>query len=163
MGSLLPLIPFLWLLLEIAGFVIVGRAIGVLATLALVVLGAFIGSALLRLQGFLLLRRLQTSLAAGEPPAAGVIDAAAFALAGLLLIIPGFFGDLVALVLMLGPVRRWIARWIQFRLSRDGSIRFGRGGGGGRQGPDPTIIEGEFTTLDEDPPREPRDRLPPRR
>lgn len=151
MVPFLPLLPFFWLLLEVAGFVIVGRAIGLLATLALVVLGAFVGSALLRLQGVLLLRRLQSSLAAGEPPAAGMVDAACLALAGVLLIIPGFAGDIVAFLLLLPPVRRILLRWIEFRMARDGSIVFGRGGGGGGRSSRTTIIDGEFTTLDDDP------------
>ena len=60
----LPLVLFLIApLIEIASFIIVGQAIGVLPTLALIVLSAVAGVALLRFQGAGILRRLQSGAA----------------------------------------------------------------------------------------------------
>ena len=62
--SMLPVFALLLPLAEIASFVIVGRAVGLAATLALVLLGFVIGSFLLRRQGISILRRMRRWLAA---------------------------------------------------------------------------------------------------
>jgi len=95
-------------LIEIALFIVVGRAIGLLPTLALVVLAALAGALLLRQQGLEAVNRLRTNMSAGTIPGRTMFDAMLIGLAGLLLIIPGFFGDAVALVLLLPPVRERI-------------------------------------------------------
>ena len=101
-------------LAEIAGFILVGRAIGVLATLALVVLSTLVGLMLLRAQRV----RVSAALRGGmrdmtAPRLLG--DAAYKSLAGVLLLIPGFVTDAVGLLLLLPPVRALIrlviGRW----------------------------------------------------
>ncbi len=95
-------------LIEIALFIVVGRAIGLLPTLALVVLAALAGILLLRRQGLDVVNRLRSNMSAGTIPGRTMFDTMLIGLAGILLIIPGFFGDAVALVLLLPPVREWM-------------------------------------------------------
>ena len=52
-------------LLEIAGFVVVGGALGVLPTLALVIATSIAGSLMLRVQGFGTLSRIRRMLEVG--------------------------------------------------------------------------------------------------
>ncbi|KGM30240.1 FxsA family protein, partial [Inquilinus limosus] len=101
--ALLLLVP---VLAEITVFIVVGRWIGVLATLLLFIAIGVIGTLLLKRQGMRALREMQAALARGEPPAEPVAHAALLVLAGLLLIFPGFLSDLMALPLLLPPVRR---------------------------------------------------------
>ncbi len=69
-------------LTEIAVFIEVGEALGLLPTLAIVVLTAVFGAALLRRQGLHTLRRAEASLARGEAPLAEVFDGVCLLLAG---------------------------------------------------------------------------------
>lgn len=103
---LIPLLLLAFVLLEIAGFIIVGRAIGIAATLGLVLLAAVAGIALLRGQGFGVMRRIREDVNAGVMPGAALADGAMILLAGILLIIPGFVSDVIGLLLFVPAVRR---------------------------------------------------------
>src|SRR5690606_5670893 len=92
-------------LLEIAMFIVVGRAIGVFPTLALIILAAIAGGLLLRQQGLSVLNRMRTNMNSGTLPGQTLFEGMLMAVAALLLIIPGFLGDIIALVLLTPPVR----------------------------------------------------------
>ncbi|TGT35721.1 membrane protein FxsA, partial [Mesorhizobium sp. M4B.F.Ca.ET.169.01.1.1] len=66
--SLFPLFLLLLPLAEIAGFVVVGREIGALATVGLVILSSVAGSLLLRHQGFGVMTRVRAEMDAGHDP-----------------------------------------------------------------------------------------------
>ena len=93
-------------LVEIAGFVVVGERIGVLATLGLTVAGAALGLAVLSRGPDRLAERARRAMACEAPPVAEALDGLAVALAGMLLIVPGFVTDLAGLLLLVPPVRR---------------------------------------------------------
>lgn len=110
---MLRFIPILFLalpLIEIALFIVVGRAIGVLPTLGLVILAVFVGGFILRQQGISVLNRMRSNMQTGTLPGQTLFDGMVLAVAAVLLIIPGFFGDIVALLLLLPPVRGWLYR-----------------------------------------------------
>lgn len=132
-SSLIALLLFAMPFVEIAGFVIVGSHIGVLATLALVVFGGMLGFFLLRVQSFGLLQKIRAEAAAGRIPDRELVHGAMLVLAAILLIIPGFVTDICGLLLFIPPVRDLVWRY----LSRSGVIvtaggmRYGRGFGAG--------------------------------
>ncbi|MBE7732624.1 FxsA family protein [Devosia faecipullorum] len=95
-------------LLEIALFIVVGRAIGLLPTLALVILSALAGGLVLRRQGLDVVARLRSNVSAGTIPGRAVFDTMLIGLAGLLLFLPGFFSDVLGLGLLLPPLRDWM-------------------------------------------------------
>ncbi len=97
-------LPFI----EIAGFVIVGQEIGVLPTLGLVILTAILGFSLLRRQGLSLLNQMKAESAAGRMPQKEIIHGTLLIFAGILLIIPGFFTDIIGLLLFIPLIREWI-------------------------------------------------------
>lgn len=92
-------------LAEIATFVLVGKAIGVLATLALVLAGMVTGAILLRRAGMATLLRVRAEAAAGRAPVRPLLDGAVGAAAALLIMLPGFITDLLGLLLLM-PVTR---------------------------------------------------------
>jgi UPF0716 protein FxsA len=98
---LLLALPFL----EIAGFVIVGSKIGVLATLGLVILSIFLGVFLLRVQGFGLIQRIRSETAAGRTPGRELVHGVMLIVAAFLLIVPGFITDIIGLLLFIPAVR----------------------------------------------------------
>lgn len=103
-------------LVEIALFIIVGNAIGLWATLGVVLLAGFVGALALRWQGLSTVSRLRSSINGGQLPAQSVADAMMIGLAGVLLIVPGFFSDIVALLLLLPPVRAGIYSFLRSRV-----------------------------------------------
>lgn len=112
------LLPFLLALplAEIAGFVLVGRAVGVWATLALVILTSLLGVLILRRQGLQMLRGLSAEGQQGRLPGEAVVDGAMIVVAGLLLLMPGFVTDIIGLALFLPPVRHLLWRTIGKRV-----------------------------------------------
>ena len=105
---ILPLFLLLLPLLEIACFIVVGRRIGLMPTLGLVVLSGVAGIVLMRGQGFGVLARLRQSGQEGRAPGKEMLDAAMIMIAGILLLIPGFLTDIVGLALFLPPVRAFL-------------------------------------------------------
>jgi UPF0716 protein FxsA len=130
-------------LIEIAGFVWIGPYLGVAPTIAFVVLSALLGMSLLRTQGVATLMRLRASLAAGETPVPTAIDGACRIAAGILLIVPGFFSDALALLLLLPPVRGVVVRAVMKHVRPvSGGLWTARFGG--ERPPPSGTIEGEF-------------------
>jgi len=137
----LVLVLFLLLpLAEIAVFVRIGGVLGIIPTLALVLLSAFGGLAIIRAQGLATLRRVRVALDCGELPAADLFDGACLVMAGVLLIVPGFITDSIALLVLLPPVRTALRR-------RLGGWLVGRRAD---RHPPMVVIEGEFTEMDDD-------------
>ena len=134
-------------IIEIAVFIEVGDVIGLWPTLAIVVLTAMAGTALLRAQGLATYAAAQQSLARGEFPVREVFDGACLLFAGALLLTPGFVTDGVGMALFLPPVRRMIGRWLmargQFQVHT--SMNPGR-----RHDPGDGVVEGEFHEVDGD-------------
>jgi UPF0716 protein FxsA len=128
------LLPFL----EIAGFVWLGGKLGIALTLLWVIGAMVAGLALLRHTGLQAVGRLRAALAEGREPGHSIIDAACFAAAGILLILPGFVSDALAFILMLPITRHWLLR----RTAAHFEARVYRATG---------TVQGEFTVLpDED-------------
>jgi UPF0716 protein FxsA len=97
-------------LVELAVIIKVGGAIGVLNTLALLILLSVVGGWLVKWQGIAVLRRVQASLTAGQMPGNELIDGLLVLVAGALLLAPGFVSDALGLALLFPPVRAVVRR-----------------------------------------------------
>ena len=135
-----PLLILLLPILEIAGFIVVGDAIGVLPTIGLVVVTAVVGVMLVRREGLRLLREIQIDLDAGRVPADKLVAGAALALAGLLFLMPGFLTDIAAVLLILPPVRKALGAWIRRHAVVTTSTWRTAAGRPGR-GPQPGVVD----------------------
>jgi UPF0716 protein FxsA len=101
----------LWLflaapLIELWFMIHVGGALGALPTIALLITAGAVGMSLLRQQSFNTLLRVDQRLQMGEMPAVEILEGFGLTLAGVLLIIPGFITDLLAIPLLIPPLRR---------------------------------------------------------
>lgn len=114
--SIIAILLLLLPLLEIAGFVFVGRHIGIGYTLLLVVASMVVGMIVLRRQGFKALTRLRQRDLPRDMPAERFFGTALVLLAGLLLIVPGFFTDVIGLFLLVPFCRRLIAGHLASRV-----------------------------------------------
>ncbi|RWC39912.1 MAG: membrane protein FxsA [Mesorhizobium sp.] len=129
--SFLPLFLLALPLLEIAGFVVVGRQVGALATVGLVLASGIAGALLLRHQGFGVMTRIRAEMDAGRDPSGQLAHGAMIVLAAILLIIPGFITDIIGLLLFLPPVRDLAWRALKSRVVL--ATNFSTGGFRGRQ------------------------------
>ena len=116
MGRILFVVFLAVPLIEIAFFVLIGNAIGLWPTLAGVLLTAVIGSLVLRWQGLSLLNEIRSTVGQGRVPARAIADAMMVAVAGLLLLLPGYFSDLIGILLLLPPVRALLYRFLASRV-----------------------------------------------
>jgi UPF0716 protein FxsA len=111
--------------LEIWVLVLVGHAIGILGLLGLLVVSALVGAWALKREGRRSLEDLGRAVRSGRPAEAEVAGGMYLALAGVLLVVPGMLSTLAALVLLVPPVRRALARRAAARAVRAGSARMG--------------------------------------
>lgn len=113
--------------IEIALFIEIGGWIGLWPTIGVVIMTAFAGTTLLRLQGLAVLQRVQESVARNEIPVEEVFTGLCLLVAGALLLTPGFFTDALGF-LMFVPSFREIARmgvwrWLAQRVAPASAIR----------------------------------------
>ncbi len=134
--SLLPLVLLVVPLSEIGVFILVGSQIGVLATLALVVVTAIIGTILLRVQGLGVLTRIQATLQENRVPGRDLVHGVMILVAGLLLLTPGFVTDSLGFILFVPAVRE--AGW---RFLRERIVVRPMAAPAGRQHSDPDVID----------------------
>ena len=126
--------------LEIAIFVLVGDAVGILTALLLFFGAGILGAALVRHQGFGLLTRLKSALDRGLMPVDEMFDGACLMAAGMLFFLPGFLSDIIAFALLVPMVRVHLRTFLTRRYGVEG----------GAVNPDTGVIEGEFVRVRED-------------
>ncbi len=105
MGLLLLILFIALPIAEIYVIIQVGEWLGVLPTLAILILDGFVGAALARSQGRAAWARFNLALAEGRLPARETFDGAMIILGGALLLAPGFITDTIGLLLLLPPTR----------------------------------------------------------
>lgn len=107
---LLPLllIPFL----ELSLMIVIGDEIGAFAVILWVIAMVFVGANLLRHLGASGMLKVAQSMRAGQLPAATIAESLVKALGAVLLIIPGFITDALALLCFIPVFRRLLfKRW----------------------------------------------------
>ena len=97
-------------IIEIAIFITVGSNIGILNTIAIILLTAMIGIYFVRRQGLSLLFSAQRNMAQGIMPTEEIKGGIFLLISGLLLITPGFFTDCVGFLMFLKPVQNFISQ-----------------------------------------------------
>ncbi|WP_345842087.1 FxsA family protein [Shewanella algae] len=101
---------------ELSVLIRVGEVLGSWNTVALVILTAVVGVSLVRSQGLSTLMSVQKKLAAGEAPGQEIVEGMMLAMAGILLLIPGFVTDLIGLILLTPITRAPLARYFYQRM-----------------------------------------------
>ena len=137
---ILPLILFLFIaipLLEIYLLIEVGDVIGALATVLAVVFTAVLGVSMIRIQGFSTLQKAQLSMNQGRLPAMEMFEGMLLFFAAVCLLIPGFFTDTVGFLLLIPPLRAFLASHLLG--SAQLKAQFHRSGG--------NYFEGEYEDL----------------
>jgi UPF0716 protein FxsA len=107
MRLFLALLPWL----ELFTLIELGIKTSALAALGYVLFTLLLGLAILQRQGQGMFERLRESQQGRVIGPQLLLDDMALGLAGLLLMIPGLISDFAALIVIIGPLRRRLARW----------------------------------------------------
>ena len=95
-------------LIEIAIFISLGSEIGILNTIAIILITALVGIFLVRRQGINLLFSAQRNMSQGIMPTEEIKGGIFLLISGLLLITPGFFTDCIGFAMFLKPVQNFV-------------------------------------------------------
>lgn len=108
--------------LEIWGLIQAGKWIGAWQTFALILLTGCVGAYLAKREGYKVLKDVRERLQSGDTPGIAMLDGVCVFAGGLFLLIPGFFTDVLGLLLLLPPTRRMfrnsLLNWLRKAVSR---------------------------------------------
>jgi UPF0716 protein FxsA len=105
-------------LIELVLLIRIGQWIGLLPTIAMVVLTGFVGALLARREGLRTLWQIRSDLAAGRFPVGRLLDGVLILVAGALLLTPGVLTDVLGLSLLVPTVRQSVKRLVGDRVRR---------------------------------------------
>lgn len=110
MGLIIVLVLFIAApILELYVMIQVGSQIGVLWTIAALLGISVVGTWLAKREGFRIMRSFVETSRRGETPSREMVEGVCVVVAGLFLLVPGFIGDVIGVLLLLPPVRALVA------------------------------------------------------
>jgi len=122
----LLLIP-LFLIFEIALSISVANLIGAWPTVIWLILAVVLGINLLRIQGPASMMRATEDMRRGGQPGQALVDGLFNSFAAILLIVPGFLSDLLALLILIVPLRRLLLQRFMARIVTQAQFQQGFG------------------------------------
>ena len=117
MNMLFLLIIFIPII-EIYLFIKIGSQIGALTTISLIFLTAFVGVLYARYEGFNTLKSGMSQIIRNELPIYEIVSGTALAFAALLLILPGFATDVLGLLIIFPPTRKFFLKNVSKNYSK---------------------------------------------
>ena len=101
---------------EIYILIAIGGQIGILTSIGLVILTGIVGASLARSQGLQTLGRIRDSFQQGVVPGEELLNALLIAIAGIVLLTPGFLTDAAGLFLLIPATRTLCREWLKRRI-----------------------------------------------
>jgi len=111
-------------LIELYLLVSMGRIVGPIPTIGLVILTGFWGAHLARSQGHSILARMQKEIQAGRVPAGELIEGVLVLIGGIVLLTPGLLTDLAGFALMMPGIRRYVRNRLRKRFAAKAKMHF---------------------------------------
>lgn len=102
-------------IIEMALLIEIGKLIGTLQTIAIIVITGIVGASLAKSQGMHVLRNIKDSLQVGELPHNHLIEGLLILIGGALLITPGILTDATGFILVIPWTRRLIREKLKNR------------------------------------------------
>lgn len=90
----------------------VGKRIGSLTTIGLIILTGIIGAYLVKSQGFMILKKIQNDLNEGIIPGDSLIQGAIILAGGIFLLTPGFVTDIIGFIFLIPVSRRVVKKYL---------------------------------------------------
>ena len=104
----------LYLLIE------VGKRIGTLNTISIIIFTGILGAYLVKHQGFMILRKIQNDLNEGTIPEDSLIQGAIILTGGILLLTPGFATDIAGFIFLIPVsrkvVKKYLLKWLKGKI-----------------------------------------------
>ena len=125
MGPMVGVLALVFLLVPLAELYViiqVGQAFGALNTIGLLILISAAGAWLAKREGMGVWRRFQRQVESGAVPGREIADGVMILFAAALLMTPGFLTDLLAISLLLPPVRAGVRTLVLRRAARRAGI-----------------------------------------
>lgn len=102
---------------ELAILILLGRAIDLLPTLAIIVVTGIVGAALAKRQGQKTLQQIQHQLNLGALPGDALIEGVLILISGAFLLTPGLITDTTGMLLLIPPIRRRVRERVKRELT----------------------------------------------
>lgn len=137
-------------IVEMVVLIEVGSIVGVLNTILLVLLTAVIGVSLLKKQGLATLMTAHQKMQTGQMPVSEIAQGLMLAVAGALLLTPGFVTDTIGFLLLTPVVRLWLAKSLAKALVKQGNVYYQQSNYSYQyreSQTDDNVIDGEFQDL----------------
>ena len=90
----------------------VGKKIGSLTTIGIIILTGIIGAYLVKGQGFMILKKIQKDLNEGIMPGDSLIQGAIILAGGIFLLTPGFVTDIIGFIFLIPVSRRVVKKYL---------------------------------------------------
>lgn len=90
----------------------VGKKIGSLTTIGVIILTGIIGAYLVKDQGFMILKKIQNDLNEGIMPGDSLIQGAIILAGGIFLLTPGFVTDIIGFIFLMPVSRRVVKKYL---------------------------------------------------
>ena len=110
-------------LVEIYLLIKLGQNFGAITSILLVIFTGILGAYLARMEGLRTLFRIQETMREGRMPGEELLDALLIAIAGLVLITPGFITDVVGFLLLFPFTRMLAKNWLIERIRAKSTFR----------------------------------------
>lgn len=109
-------------LVEMYFIVQVGQEVGIVTTVALLLVISMVGTALVKREGLRVYSQFMTTVRAGQEPTREIVHGVCILASGVFLLAPGFISDVLGILLLLPPTRALVSRIVLRRTRRIASI-----------------------------------------
>ncbi len=98
----------------------VGKRIGSLTTISIIIFTGILGAYLVKNQGFMILKKIQNDLNDGIMPGDSLIQGAIILAGGILLLTPGFVTDTVGFIFLIpvsrNVIKKYLLKWLKGKI-----------------------------------------------
>lgn len=109
-------------LVELYFIVQVGKEVGLITTVALLLVISMAGTALVKHEGLRIYSQFMATVRAGQEPTREIVHGVCILAAGVFLLAPGFISDVLGIVLLLPPTRGLVSKIVLRRTRRISSV-----------------------------------------
>ena len=100
----------------------VGKRIGSLTTIGIIIFTGILGAYLVKNQGFMILKKIQNDLDDGIMPGDSLIQGAIILAGGILLLTPGFVTDTVGFIFLIpvsrNVIKKYLLKWLKGKIEK---------------------------------------------
>ena len=100
----------------------VGKKIGSLTTIGIIIFTGILGAYLVKNQGFMILKKIQNDLNDGIMPGDSLIQGAIVLAGGILLLTPGFVTDTVGFIFLIpvsrNVIKKYLLKWLKGKIEK---------------------------------------------